>query len=373
MPPPTPDRQEAPNPVLVLSSRGDLLESFSRGAFVVTDREGGVVASLGAIDRWVFPRSAVKLIQAIPLVESGAADAFKLEDRQLALACASHSGEGPHIAAVAEWLSRIGARAQDLVCGAHPPYDAAAAAALIRDGVEPTRLHNNCSGKHTGFLTLSRHLGAPLAGYNRLDHRVQVAVVEALSALSGTPAREFLAAIDGCGAPNFAVPLRALARALANIADPSSLSKPRSEAVLRLRSAARANPFFTAGTGRLCTRIMVEAPDIYAKAGADGVYVAALPVLGLGLALKIDDGGKPASEALLIALLVGLGALDPASPIVKDTAVAAIRNTENRIAGVREAAFDLLIEALSDFSPQALAAASAARPEIDPVGGDLPL
>jgi len=371
-PPASPDLPEAINPILVLQSRGGLIESFARGAFAVADPHGELVAAIGATDRPVFPRSAIKLIQALGLVESGAADAFKLSDIELALACASHSGEPAHVEAVARWLGRIGARAEDLDCGPHPPLDPAAAAALAKAGQAPSRLHNNCSGKHTGFLTLARHLGAPLAGYDHLDHPVQIRAVEALASLSGMEGTEFVAAIDGCGAPNFALPLRALATAFARIADSSSLAKERREAILRLSAAARANPFFTAGTDRLCTRIMSEAPDIYVKTGAEGVYIAALPALGLGLALKIDDGGKIAAEALLVALLVGLGALDPDSQIVTGTAIAAVRNTQGRIVGAREVLLDLLIETLADFSPQALAATAAARPQVEAAGGDLP-
>jgi L-asparaginase II len=373
MPPPAPDGQEAANPVLVWLSRAHLIESFSRGAFAIADAQGELAAAAGNVERDVFPRSAIKLIQALALVESGAADAFKLDETELALACASHSGEPEHVQAVAGWLARIGAQEKDLVCGApHAPLGSAAAQALTRAGQRPTRLHNNCSGKHTGFLTLARHLGAPLAGYSRLDHPVQRASIEALSALSGTPPSRMTAGLDGCGAPNFAVPLAALATAFARIADPADLSPERREAIVRLLGAARAKPFFTAGTGRLCTRIMTEAPEVYVKAGAEGVYVAALPALGLGLALKMDDGGKLAAEALLVALLIGLGALAPDSPIVEDTAVAPVRNTEGRIAAVREVPFDLLIEALADFSPQALAAAAGARPSIEPVGGTMP-
>lgn len=371
MPPANPEGQEA-NPVLVWLSRAHVIESFARGAFAIADCEGEIVASAGDIARPVFPRSAIKLIQAIPLIESGAAEAFKVSDRELALACASHSGEREHVAAVAAWLARIGAAESDLVCGPAQPLGAVAADALAREGQAATRLHNNCSGKHAGFLALARRLGAPARGYDRLDHPVQRAVIEALSDLARTPVSELVPAIDGCGAPNFALPLAALAGAMARLADPEDLAAPRREAIVRLLAAARAEPFYAAGTGRLCTRIMTEAPDVYVKAGAEGVYAAALPALGLGLALKIDDGGKHASEALLAALLVGLGALSPEFPILSDTAIAPIRNTGGRIAAVREVAFDFLIEALAEFSPQALAALAGARPEMDMISGEMP-
>jgi L-asparaginase II len=366
------ERQVAANPVLVDLTRGELVESFARGAFAISDSEGEIVASLGDVERAVFPRSAYKLIQAIPLIESGAAETLNISDTELALACASHSGEAQHVAAVAAWLARIGAKETDLECGAHAPLGAAAADALVREGKAPSRVHNNCSGKHTGFLALARQLGAPFKGYGRLDHPVQRAVIEALSDLSHTSPQQLAPAIDGCGAPNFALPLSALAGAMARIADPEDLAPPRREAIVRLLAAVRAQPFYAAGTGRLCTRIMTEAPNVYAKVGAEGVYVAALPALGLGVALKIDDGGKHASEALFVALLVGLGALAPDCDIVRDTAIAPVRNTQGRIAAVREVALDLLIETLAEFSPQALAAAGGARARIEDVGGEMP-
>ncbi len=364
MPPAAHQGQEA-NPILVLQSRGGYLESFARGAVAIATADGEVLVAIGDVGRRVFPRSAIKLIQALALVESGAADAFDVSDIELALACASHSGEPRHVEAVSAWLTRIGAKPDDLVCGAHPPYDAASALAFAKVGQSPTRLHNNCSGKHTGFLTLAKHLRAPFAHYDHLDHPVQKKVAEVLTALSGEDAGAAPVGVDGCGAPNFALSLGALATAFARVANPSPLAPQRREAVLRLRAAAQANPFYTAGTGRLCTRIMTESSRIYVKGGAEGVYAAALPELGLGLALKIDDGGKVASEALLCGLLVGLGELESDSPIVDDTAFAAVRNAEGHVVGAREVVVDLLIEALGDFSPQALAVAASQRPLVE--------
>ena len=158
------DRAGAPgaaNPVLVEVTRGDMVESRHRAAFAVADPRGRVVASAGDIERPVYARSAIKALQAIPLVESGAAEAFGLSDAEIALACASHHGEPRHVETVTAWLARIGCSLEDLECGAHPPTHAASHRALMAAGEEPGAVHNNCSGKHAGFLTLARHLNAP--------------------------------------------------------------------------------------------------------------------------------------------------------------------------------------------------------------------
>ena len=338
------------NQILVTESRGGLVESFHRGAFAIADSAGRIVASLGDIDRKIFPRSSIKLIQALPLVESGAADAFGLSDIELALACASHSSEPRHVEVVSAWLARIGCTEADLVCGAHAPSFAPAAEALIREGRRPTRLHNNCSGKHAGFLTLARHLRVSVTGYEKPDHPVQRAVREGLSALSAVPQQAFEIGIDGCGAPNFALPLSGFATAFARVADPSALAPPRRAALERLKSSVRAQPFYIAGTGRLCTRIIESGADVIPKGGAEGVYVAALPGLKLGLALKIDDGARPASECLLIALLTGLGVIAPDAPLAREFAPQPIINTQGLVVGERRVCVEVIATALRDLS-----------------------
>lgn len=323
------------NPVLVREWRGGWIESVHRGAFAVADASGRVVASLGDIGRKVFPRSAIKLIQALPLVESGAAAAAGLGDIELALACASHGGEPAHVAAVEAWLKRISCSEADLDCGPHPPSYARAAEELVRAGQAPRRIHNNCSGKHTGFLTLAKHLGAPISGYDEVAHPVQQRVIAALCELSGATPSEFEVGIDGCGAPNFALPLSSLATAFARVADPSALTSQRREAIVRLRSAVKAQPFYIAGTGRLCTRIIESGAEVIPKTGAEGVYVAALPSLRLGLALKIDDGAGPAAQCLVIALLVSLRAIAPDAPLARAFLDQPITNTQGKTVGAR--------------------------------------
>src|ERR1700688_2680638 len=205
------------NPVLVEVTRGPLVESIHRGAVAVADAQGVLRLSLGHVERAIFPRSALKPIQTVPLIESGAADAFAVSDEELSLACASHSGEAQATERIAAWQYRIGCSVSDLACGPHRPLHEPTAAAMIARGEKWTLLHNNCSGKHTGFMTLARELGAPVANYQEHDHPVQRAVEATLKEMTGI-ARDLPYGVDGCTVPNFAVPLAALARAMAQIA-----------------------------------------------------------------------------------------------------------------------------------------------------------
>jgi L-asparaginase II len=258
----------------------------------VADVEGRVVRSWGDPDRLTHPRSAVKPLQALPLVETGAADAFGLGPVELALACASHNGEPGHVAAVDAWLARIGCTADDLECGveqAHRDEDPAATAA-----------RNNCSGKHAGFLTVARYLGVATAGYIRPDHPVQELVRAALAETTRTALDPAEAGVDGCGIPVHPMPLHAIATAAAGFGTPSEWPAERSDAAHRLAAAMVAEPWFVAGTGRLCTDLLAAAAgDVLVKYGAEGVQLAALPRLGLGIAVKVEDGSRPASEVAL--------------------------------------------------------------------------
>lgn len=296
-------------PVAVEVWRGDRVESVHRVRACVVDATGGVLLATGDVDVPVFPRSAVKPFQALVLVESGAAEAVQVSPAELALACASHGGEPRHVALVEAWLARLGLDEGCLACGPHAPTHAASAAALIRTGEAPRRVHNNCSGKHTGMLAVARQLGAPLRGYELPDHPVQREVQAVLAALGGLD-RLPEPGIDGCSLPVHPMPLRALARAAAHLAAPGSPAPSRAAALARIADAMRAEPFLVAGTDRCCTAVMRAVPGLIAKVGAEGVYLAALPSRGLGLALKAEDGAVRAAEVALLALLDGLGALD---------------------------------------------------------------
>lgn len=299
------------DPIFIEATRGTLVESRHRGAAIVVDAAGGVVLSWGDVERPVYPRSAIKPLQALPLVESGAADRFGLGTEALALACASHRGEPAHLAVLSGWLAKIGLAVGDLECGAHAPGDPAAAAALIRTGEPPSALHNNCSGKHAGFLTTARHLGEPIRGYIEAAHPVQQRVLGILEAMSGLDLRAAPRGVDGCGIPVIGMPLRGLARAMARLADRSGLPAGRAEAARRLLDAMAAAPFMVSGTGGADTALLrVASAQIRPKGGAEGVCCAALPRLGYGLALKIEDGGARAVHVALGAILARLGILD---------------------------------------------------------------
>jgi len=299
------------NPVLVEVIRGNLVESRHRGAAAVVDENGALVASWGDIHRPIFPRSAVKPLQAIPLCESGAAERFGVTSKELALACASHDGTPEHVAAVRGWLDRIGLGSDALECGAHPPIGEAAATELARRDEQPTPLHNNCSGKHTGFLTTALHLGVPTAGYSAPDHPVQQYVRRVLQEMGGVDLQDDNVAVDGCGVPTIAMPLLAIARALVGLADPSCKSPRRAASLSRIRVAMGTNPSMVAGEGRFETIIMKHfKAGVIVKGGAEGVYTAAFSRRGLGfppnavgIAVKIDDGAKRAAETVIAKLV----------------------------------------------------------------------
>lgn len=293
--------------------RGGLREGLHRGHAVIAGPEG-IRAAWGDPEAVIFPRSSCKMIQALPLVESGAADAAGLTDAHLALACASHSGEPLHTRMVADWLAAIGRAEADLRCGAHMPYDPATRDAMIRAGETPCQIHNNCSGKHTGFLTLAaRQGGGP--EYLNLAHPVQRAVRAATEETTGEAVAGW--GTDGCSAPNFAVTIGGLAHAMAGFAAASPSGGARERAMVRLARAMAAHPDLVAGTGRACTDLMrAMGGRVAVKTGAEAVYVAILPDQRLGIALKIEDGATRAAEAAITALLIRAGALDPDHPVV---------------------------------------------------------
>lgn len=295
------------NPILVEVRRGTLVESIHRGAIAIADAEGNIAFALGHVEAPVFPRSAVKLMQAIPLVESGAADAYGLDDGELAIACGSHSGEAKHLAAVRSLLAKSGVEERCLACGAHLPMSDRAARELERAGRSPSPVHNNCSGKHAGMLATAKHLGLDLEGYERLDHPAQKTIRRVISETCGVEIGAESIGIDGCSVPTFAVPLRALARGMARLGTGQDLPVARAVAVRRLMDACFAAPELVAGEGRLDTIVMrAFGPKVFVKGGAEGVHCASLPDLGWGIAMKIDDGAKRGADAALTEILAAL-------------------------------------------------------------------
>jgi L-asparaginase II len=327
------------NPILVEITRDPLVESVHRGAFAVVDAAGGLRLAAGDVDRPILPRSSLKPVQAVPLIESGAADAFGVSDEELALACASHSGEPMHTTRVAAWQERIGVSVADLACGPHRPVHEATATEMIAKGERWTSLHNNCSGKHTGFMTLARHLNAPVKGYQLIDHPSQRLVETTLKEMAGV-SHDMPYGVDGCTVPNFALPLKSLARAMAQFADASRLAPSRRDAAKRVVRAMTEHPELVAGTGRACTNLMRENRGIVIKTGAEGVYIAIMPELGLGAALKIDDGASRASETAIAALLIALNAV-PDRGAASALARATVPNTRGLPVGERRAVFDV--------------------------------
>jgi len=306
------------NPVLVEMVRGSLVESIHRGSFVVMQADGKVIAQVGDVERSVYPRSAYKMLQALPLVASGAADAYGLGLEEFSLACASHSSEPMHTERVKAWLEKIGLSDDDLECGPHPSRHVPTRDAMILSHEEPSRRHNNCSGKHAGFLTLAKHLGVPTKDYTSLDHPVQQEVTRRISQLCEVEPSQFIPGTDGCAAPNLAMPLKNLALGFAKLASPASLPDDLGNAARRLAEAVAAHPLLMSGTGRACAELITASKGrALIKVGAEGVYAGLVPDLGLGIALKIDDGALRGAEITITALLVALGVLSADDAVVK--------------------------------------------------------
>ncbi len=302
------------NPVLAEVTRGSMVESRHRGSAVVVDADGAVVLSLGDVDRLVFPRSAVKAIQALPLLESGAADRFGLSEPEIALAVSSHSGEPLHAETSLAMLVKAGRDAGCLECGAHWPLNEAAARALSASGAEPSALNNNCSGKHAGFVCLACGLDEDSAGYVKRDHAVQRAVHAALEEVTGAEHSAEYMGTDGCSIPSYAVPLGALALGFARLGTGHGFAPERAKAAARIRKAVAAHPFMVAGTDRFDTRVMgLLGERVFIKTGAEGVYCCAIPELGYGIALKCDDGAGRASQIAMAALIARLLPMDEAT------------------------------------------------------------
>ncbi|MGV4792648.1 asparaginase [Rhizobium sp. F40D2] len=292
------------NPVTVEVTRGLLVESRHRGSVAVVDGDGKLVFSLGDIDAAVFPRSACKAMQALPLIESGAADAYGFGDKELALACASHNGEDEHVALAASMLSRAGRNAEALECGAHWSMSQKVLIHQARALAAPTALHNNCSGKHAGFICTCCHQHIDPKGYVGYEHPLQVEIRAAMESLTGAVLGAESCGTDGCSIPTYAVPLKSLAHGFAKMATGVGLEPLRAKASRRLIEACMAEPFYVAGTGRACTELMQIAPGrIFVKTGAEGVFCAAIPEKGIAIALKCEDGATRAAEAMVAATL----------------------------------------------------------------------
>jgi L-asparaginase II len=305
--------------------RGGRVESIHYGAVAVADSKGQLIAWAGDPQVDPFTRSSAKPFQALPLIESGAADAFGLTDRQLAVICGSHTGTPEHLEVVESIQRAAGIAEAELQCGVHSPYDGAEARRLRAADETPRINHNNCSGKHSGMLALAVHLGGPRSSYLERDHPVQRRILAAVSQMSGVPEDSIGLGVDGCSAPNFALPLQAAATAYARLADPAGLPAAAGGACRRVYQAMAANPRMVSGPGGFDTRLIELGGSRWiAKGGAEGYYAMALqagalrpgsPALGVALKIAEGDAARRATTPVVLALLKELGwggAQDPA-------------------------------------------------------------
>jgi L-asparaginase II len=293
-------KQLMTNPIIAQVTRGPIIESFHCGSFALCDASGKIVVGGGDIETPVYPRSAIKAFQCLPVIESGAAERFGLNDEEIALCCSSHNGEAEHVRVARSILHKCAIDEDCLECGAHWPSYRNAAFELVRAGTDAMSVHNNCSGKHAGMLTLAKQLGVPAKDYVKPEHAVQKAVASTIERMCDVKLTSAPMGVDGCSVPTWAIPLRNMAMGFARLCNRSNTASKR------IIGAARAHPFMIAGTGRFDTRVMEAVPRVFIKTGAEGVYCGCIPDAGLGFALKCDDGAGRAAEVATASLLLKL-------------------------------------------------------------------
>ncbi len=288
------------NPVIASVFRGAIVESSHRGAFAVVNLQKQIVAQSGDIQTPIFPRSAIKAFQCLPLIESGGAARFKLNDEEIALCCSSHNGEAEHVRVAHSILQKAGCDEMSYECGAHMPSSKEATFELVREGKQPRQIHNNCSGKHAGMLALATHLGIASKDYVKVEHGVQRKVAEILQRYCEVIIADAPMGIDGCSVPNWAMPLHNTALGFAKLCD------TQNQAAAWIIRAARSHPFMIAGTNRFDTKVMQTVPRLFIKVGAEGVFCGCIPHAGLGFALKCDDGATRGAEVAVAKVLAEL-------------------------------------------------------------------
>lgn len=341
---------------LVEVRRGAITESRHRGHVVALEPNGSIVAYIGAPETVTFLRSSAKPFQTLPLLVSGAAERFGFTDQEVALACASHSGESVHTELAASMLRKIGLGPEALNCGVHEPFSLDVARELRSRGETPSVLQNNCSGKHAGMLALARHLGAPTDNYDGPENAVQKAIADVVSEFADIPVEDLAVATDGCGVPVFGITVKAMALAYARlVSPPAKFDKPTRDACQRIVRVMSSFPELIGGASeRLDTEIMRAAPGrLISKVGAEGVYTAGIfPSVewpqGLGLALKIEDGeDQRARPTVVIESLRQLNVLkDESLEAVARYAFSPVRNQRGEVVGEIRASF--LLRRMSD-------------------------
>ncbi|MEO7217173.1 MAG: asparaginase [Gemmatimonadaceae bacterium] len=319
-----------PYDIDVVVTRGAAAESIHRVSAAVVQGDALVGYSRDP-ELKAYWRSCAKPFQVMPFMESDGPGDLGWGADEIALACASHGGEPEHVAIAERMLTDLGLEEGDLACGAAEPLSQRGQRLLRESGGRPTRLHNNCSGKHAAMLARAQVAGWPTAGYDRLEHPVQQSIVHEIERWTGVARREMNIAYDGCGVPVFGLSLEAMARAFARFA---AAIRAGDEIPRRIGDAMLANPFLVGGTDRFDTVLMEEAPGIVCKIGAEGVHSAAILATGTGVAIKVEDGASRAQYPALLALLQHLGALpDPLPQRLADHARKPVRDTRHEVVG----------------------------------------
>ena len=293
-------------PIDLVVTRGNAEESLHRVHALVIKSGGAVEAKWGNSDLSLFPRSAIKIIQAVPIVQKKLHEKYALDSADLALACASHHGEAYHTERVSAWLQKLSLQEKDLECGVHAPYDEETFHKMLRAGGAPSQIHNNCSGKHCGLMTQALELDRSVAGYTNFDHPVQEELRVVQERFFSIKMQKW--GIDGCGIPTYSIPLLNLGLGLAKIANPKELNAADADAVKILQESILENPTYIGGRRSFCTEVIQKTKGrVIAKVGAEGVYGAWIPEQGVGIALKCEDGGTRAAKAVLYKILESFG------------------------------------------------------------------
>ncbi len=316
----------------VVVTRGDAVESSHRVHAAVVDASDRLLGAAGDPGFVTYWRSCAKPFQVMPLIESGGFDAFGWGGEELALSCASHGGEPEHVAIVESMLATLGLEEGDLACGPQEPLSPRGARIARESGVRIKRTHNNCSGKHTAMLALAKHKGWPISNYERVDHPVQMAIINQVGLWCGLRPSQITVGVDGCGAPVFGMPLDRMARAYARLGCAAGRGE---EIPARVTAAMGKYPFLVGGTERLDSTIIEETRGrVITKVGAEGVHSAIIVDAGIGIALKVEDGSPRAQQPALIRILQELDALpDPLPPALAELVSRPIRNSRGEVVG----------------------------------------
>jgi L-asparaginase II len=314
-------------------TRGGQVESRHLISAAVVDEQNRLLAQVGEPQLLTFLRSAAKPLQALPLLADGVADSFGFSDAEVAVCCASHSGEPAHLEAVQSILDKIGCSEHHLVCGPHWPFHKGSAETLQQEGRQPTALHNNCSGKHAGMLAWSVHHGVALDDYHHADHPVQRRICREIGAWTGSACEAMQVAVDGCGVPSFAQPLNIIAGAYATIV--AEAERDPVGAAGRITRAMTSEPYFVGGTDRLTSRLMaVTSGRLLAKYGAEAVYCLGERDRRWGIAVKVEDGHRRAVGSAVIDVLSQLGLLSREElQALSDRHTMSLPNTRGEIVG----------------------------------------